>query len=85
VNENHRITGIKIKRILQVSNPPLLRKYEGRKQEMIRMNLFVPKGFVNEHRLFHGSTAAEQIAQNGFDLKYSSKSTINYGTVFKKY
>ena len=39
---------------------------------MIGMDLFVPKGFVNEQRLFHGTKSPHQIARNGFDMSYAS-------------
>jgi len=40
---------------------------------MIEMCPLVPKGFVNEHPLFHGTKFAHAIIKDGFSLAHCSK------------
>ena len=49
-----------------------MQNYNDQKDEIVEMNVCFPKGNVNEHRLFHGTTAAQEIIRNGFSIAKSS-------------
>jgi len=52
---------------------------------MEEMNLCFPKWNVNEHKLFHGTRAAQEIIRNGFSIAKSSNKKVNIPKVIKKF
>lgn len=67
--------------IEQIHNVNLVKAYENRKEKIKK-----ERGFVNEMRLFHGTTedAKCEIIKNGFDPKKNKNSAYGKGTYFHK-
>ena len=64
----HNIPNYNIDEIYKLHNPDLYNRFRRRRDEIRHELGFDP----NEKMLYHGSSAAEQIAANGFDLSLAS-------------
>lgn len=81
-NITHNILPYRIERIVKIDNPKLLKSYDRQRSKMIEMDLFVPKGFVNEHPLFHGTKSAHAIIKDGFSLAQSKETGLLGGGIY---